>query len=398
MRLVLRVRGVLLGIAIPLSLAEPAHTRTLTDVFRNQRLRALELDVLGPALADTVTSTYPVSSASSSVAYRFDPALDTFRRVPGPLGPLLGERAETIGRGRIDVGVAYSYVRITEINGVELAGIESQRFVGSRFLTFPIPTGCRLQDCRFTNFLPVRASLDLDVEAQIFALNATYGLAPDWDINLYLPLVRSWLRLDVQSEVPDPRFPEFAVGPDCAFDPPPPITEEESAFGIGDLTLRTKYLLGHIEPVNVAAALSLVLPTGSPEDLHGSGDTQVEPLLVLSALFTDRVEPILNLGVTIDADDTDRSAFRWATGLNLKLFDNLSGAVMLFGRHELSAQTEAIENPFFFQIERNDFLDMGFSFRFLADPFVISASALVPLNEQGLRTEVTPTVQIEYLH
>jgi hypothetical protein len=49
----------------------------VADVLLDPRFARLELAPIAPVLAGTVASTYPVASASSSVAYVFNPALDT---------------------------------------------------------------------------------------------------------------------------------------------------------------------------------------------------------------------------------------------------------------------------------------------------------------------------------
>ena len=75
----------------------------------------------------------------------------------------------------------------------------------------------------------------------------------------------------------------------------------------------------------------------------------------------------------------------------------LTGALVFLGRHELAPQTDPIAAPFFFQIERNDIYDasVGLRWRFAETGFV-SANAIVPLNDDGLRADVIPTVEVEY--
>jgi hypothetical protein len=71
--------------------------------------------------------------------------------------------------------------------------------------------------------------------------------------------------------------------------------------------------------------------------------------------------------------------------------------MIFFGRHELDSQADEIDAPFFFQIERNDQIDLSVGLRyFLLERAVIAANFLVPLNEEGLHADFIPTVQIEY--
>jgi hypothetical protein len=161
--------------------------------------------------------------------------------------------------------------------------------------------------------------------------------------------------------------------------------------------LRTKYTFLRDTPVDLAALVGVSFPTGNPDDFAGTGTYQVQPTLIASRVFADRFEPPLNLGVNINANDVDRSSFRWAVGGSAQIYGPLSGILVFLGDNEFSAQSEPIEAPFFFQIERNDLYDASIGFRYLClDIGVISANFIVPLNDQGLRTDFIPTVEVEY--
>src|SRR5947199_9634187 len=77
----------------------PAWAR-LADLLKEPQFKRLELAPIAPALAATTAATYPVASASSGVVYAYNPALDTLERQTGVAGPIIGERAETIGKGQ----------------------------------------------------------------------------------------------------------------------------------------------------------------------------------------------------------------------------------------------------------------------------------------------------------
>jgi hypothetical protein len=374
-----------------------AEARKLTDVFHDE-LAGLELEPIGDALADTVASTYPVASASASVAYVYNPTLETFERQTRVLGPIIGERAETIGAGEMDVTATYSYVHPITINGQDLSDLMNVTTVGGRVIAFPVPGGVMLANGAFTNFLPVQVFADLDVEANIITPGVTYGLTPNLDVNITLPLIQTSLDVTATDTVPDPRLPQFALKPG---DPNARTRTQrfsESAFGIGDVLFRLKYVFARGEPVDLAAGLGLSLPSGDPENLQGTGDTLLTPSLILSRVFADRFEPLLNLGVAINANNVDRSVFLWAVGGTAQIIGPLTGALVFLGRNELSAQTDPIEAPFFFQIERNDIYDVAIGFRYLfLEKFILSANVLVPLNDDGLRAAAVPTAQLEYL-
>lgn len=141
-------------LAAVLGMTSRAAGGSLSDVFQQPRFARLGLASIGPALAATVAETYPVASASSSVVYRFDPTLDTPAASPGLPGPIFGERAETVGQGRVDLTASYSFVRLATINGEPLDDLVNRRTVGNRFLFFRVRGGAMLEDGRFTTILP----------------------------------------------------------------------------------------------------------------------------------------------------------------------------------------------------------------------------------------------------
>jgi len=400
----------LYGLAV--LIASPARAGKLADLFSSGELSGLELGPIGPALANTVASTYPVASASSSVTYAFNPATETFERRTGVLGPIVGERAETIGKGQINIGVSYSSVDLSTVNGEDLGHLENRSSIAGRVVSFPVPGGVTLADGRFTNFLPVHVFANIDVEADIATPGITYGITPDLDVNLTVPILKTLLSVKVGEDVPDPRLPQFRLR-DCSPDAPEgdptrcganeirPARISRSAVaratGIGDVLLRAKYVLPREAPVDLAAGLGVSFPSGDEDDFHGTGTYRVQPTLIVSRLVAERFEPLLNVGVDINANNVDRSIVRWAVGTTAQLVGPLSGAAVFLGRHEISAQSQKITAPFFFQIERNDVYDASIGLRLLfAESGVISANAVLPLNRDGLRADVIPTVEVEY--
>jgi hypothetical protein len=377
--------------------ATPVLARGIADVLRSPRFNHLELAPIAPALASTVASTYPVASASSSVTYVYNPELDAPERQPGVAGPIIGERAHTLGRGQFDMAATYSYVHLTSINGDDLSGLVNRRRVNGRTVVFPVPGGLTLQDGRFTNFLPVHVNADLDVEAHIVAPSVTYGVTPDLDVNATLPLLHTRLSVTAKTQVPDPRFPKFALPPGDPNAQQGSQSDSDDSTGVGDLLLRAKQVLLRSEYVDAAAGLGLSLPTGSQDNLQGTGTTRIQPTLILSHTFANRVEPLLNVGLDYNANDVNRSVVRWAVGGTAQVVEPLAFTLVFLGRHELAPQGQPIATPFFFQLERNDQYDasVGLRWRF-AEAGSVGLNAIVPLNSDGLRPDAIPTCEFEY--
>jgi hypothetical protein len=392
-----RLSNALVTAAAIVLASPPTAGAELADLFKDPRFANLNLAPLAGPLAATVASTYPVASASSGVAFVYNPALDAVERRPGVLGPILGERAETVGAGQFDVGIGYAFVDLETINGEPLDDLVNAPSLQRRFIFFPVPGGTTLRDGRQTTILPVRVSLDIDLTAHLLSPSVTYGVTPDLDVNLTVPLVHTALAVRTSTRVPDPRRPAFALprGSPDAGTVAQGVSADES--GVGDLLLRAKYVLYRGSPVDVAMGLGLGLPSGRDGDFHGTGTTRVQPLLIASRRFAERVELLANLGSDLNADEVERSTIRWAVGGTARLMGGLAASVTFLGRHELEAQADRIRLPFFFQIERNDTYDASVGFRWqFADAGVVSTNAIVPLNGEGLRADVIPMAQIEY--
>ena len=389
-------RALKLATFIVVCLAPAVARAGITGILDQPRFRRLGLAPIAPALANTVASTYPVASASSGVTYVYDPSVDTLVRQAGVAGPIFGERAETIGKSVFNFSMSFSYVHLTSINGEDMDSLVNKPRVNGQTLTFPVPDGIILADGRFTTVLPVRVTADLDVNAYILSPSVTYGVTPHLDVNVTLPVLRTSLGVTTHSQAPDPRFPQFALPPGEGF-PISVSSDSDATPGVGDLLLRAKYVLLRNPYVDAGAALGLSLPTGSQTDLQGRGATIVTPMLIFSHVYGNRFEPLLNLGVDLNADEVSRSVVRWAVGGTYQVLERLSLSIVFFGRNELGAQSDPIATPFFFQIERNDIYDasVGVRWRF-GDSGLVGINALVPLNDGGFRPDAIPTLEASY--
>ncbi len=341
-----------------------------------------EADDLARVFASTVAASFPVTGTSASFVYRLDPATDSLRRLDIPLGPVFSERAETAGERRFSVGLNYAVATYDAINGHNLDSLVS---VDPRKSGNAIGIG----DARF--FEPVAVIARLDLEAQILMLSGTYGLTPDLDVNLFVPLVRTFLRASTTIIAPDPRVPPE---PDFLF-VTDSVQKAETDEGIGDLLLRLKYALPKLHDVDLAAGLTLSLPSGSRSSFHSTGDTQLGAALYASGTYRQRVQPHCNLAFVLNTDKFDRSQGRYAAGLDLRLAEWLTLNNDFIGRSDVT-RPDTVARPAFVQIERADVLQ--FSTGLKVAPWqrtVLFFNTLLPLNEAGVRADEIFTVGIE---
>ena len=81
--------------------------------------------LLGPLTSDIArqANLLPIASPSSGVLLTYDSSLKTFVVSTSSLGPILGERGDTIGRHKLFVGFSYQFFNFDKIDGVGMRSI-----------------------------------------------------------------------------------------------------------------------------------------------------------------------------------------------------------------------------------------------------------------------------------
>jgi len=341
---------------------------------------------------------FPVTATSPAVSYRFNFDTGAFEPAPASLGPVFVERAETVGqKGRFDLGVSYLYANLTEFDG---------KAFGPQIVT----AGKREDPATGLQVASAFAGTRFSVASHVTSFSATYGLSERWDVNLLVPLVATSLTLAGNSAT------ILAVG-GREVSARGAERFEGSAFGVGDVLLRTKYRFRDDPSAKLAGALTLRLPSGNEGDFHGLGDVTVYPAAVVSRpIRTHDVHG--SLGVELNADDLQRTRARYAIGTTLQpvaklavLLDVIGSssfvddrfvirapAGQLFpefsGLQDLVASRSAQRLVAF--VPRSDVVDFAFGIR--VNPLktaVAFATAIVPITKDGLRAEAIGSAGVE---
>ena len=74
------------------------------------------------ALTSQLTAV-PLPSPASGFTYKFDPSTGTFVRSTRSFGPILADRGETIGRGRVAFGTNLQVFSFDRLDGVSLSDV-----------------------------------------------------------------------------------------------------------------------------------------------------------------------------------------------------------------------------------------------------------------------------------
>ncbi|NBC18655.1 MAG: hypothetical protein GVY18_15230 [Bacteroidetes bacterium] len=372
---------------------------------------------LTPALNGLIASnvsSFPLSSTVAGV--RFDFSTGQPVRVRESLGPIFAESAETLGDNKLVVGFNATYLSLDELRGMPL---EDMRFT---FLHEDVG-GPGLGD-NVNESDVVDIFLDLDANASIFALYATYGVGSSFDVGLAIPFVSVDLGGTARAEVnsftlgalgqANHHFGSDPTQPDLVKD----TTYAASATGIGDLALRFKFRLP-TSALQTATLLDVRVPTGDENDFLGTGAVSARLALITSRRY-GAFTPHLNVAYDYRGADRDSDEIEVTAGFDQKVFGSLTFALALLGEFDLqtderiallpgsttitdqvrdtdgtvvATSTRTISRSNVPDWEHDHAVSASLGFRYApTDQFQLLANTLLPINDGGLRSNIAPTV------
>ena len=230
------------------------------------------------ALTSQLTAV-PLPSPASGFTYKFDSATGTFVRSTNSFGPILSDRAETIGRGRIAFGFSHQFFSFDHLDGVPLTAVPAV------FRHDGFEAGGGRADV-------VSTMNAVEATVSQFTGALTYGITDRVDVSLAVPAVRTRLslisnatihRLGTGNNLTVHYFrDDLAIG---GYGSTHQYFVEGSATGIGDLLLRAKATMMREGRRAFAAGLDIRLPTGDEQNLLGAGALAVRPFASFSASY-----------------------------------------------------------------------------------------------------------------
>jgi len=352
----------------------------------------------------------PLPSPASGFTYQFDASLGVFRRTTQSFGPILAERAETIGARRVAVGFAYQHFTFDSVEGVNLNAVPVVFTHDNAFLR-----GGREDVVVTTNAIEATVS-----QATTFV---TVGVTDRFDISLAVPLVSNDLKVVSDATIhrlgtTNPLTHFFRqsngdVGVQRLF------TASGSATGLGDLLVRVKSTLRKGASNGFAAGLDVRIPTGDEMNLLGSGTAGLQPFAIWSATY-QKFSPHVNAsykwnGSSVlagnpekgqSADFPDQAGY--AVGADVSINPRLTVAFDLLGTYVIRGERLRAEdfqaldghsvfpNIVFTRQSMNSLSGAIGMKASLLERLLVDVNLLFKLDEHGLRDKVTPLIGIEY--
>jgi hypothetical protein len=354
----------------------------------------------------------PLPSPAAGFTYRFDPALGIFERTTESFGPIFGDRAETIGRGKVTLSTLYQRFSFDTIEGVDLGQITAV------FTHDDAAPGGR------ADVVTTRNAIEASVDQ--FVLFATYGVTDSLDVSVVVPVVTAELTVTSDATVQrlgtasNPAV-HFFEEPVTRFGATRRFVASDSASGIGDVIVRVKGAVLHDEAGSgLALGVDTRLPTGDEQNLLGSGSLGLRPFAAYS-LSRQGISPHLNVayqwnGASVLGGDVEAGIeedvpdqLQWTLGIDAALSARVTAAADLLGRRVIDSP-RLVEQTFRgldeagtafpnIAFETGSFNELSAAFGLkinVGGQFLFNLNLLVALDDAGLRDEATPMLGFEY--
>ena len=352
----------------------------------------------------------PLPSPASGFTYRFDPSTGVFERTTQSFGPILSERAETIGSRRVSFGFAAQRFTFDTVEGLNLNNVpavfthDNAQLLGGRQDVVTTQNSIRATVGQFTSFL-------------------TIGVTDRFDVSVAMPIVSNTIEVVSHATIhrlgtTNPlthffRQADGEIGTERLF------TAVGDASGLGDVTVRLKGSLTPDRTLKAAAGVDVRLPTGDELNLLGTGTTGVQPFVVLSGTV-QRVSPHLNAsyqwnGTSVLAGNpaTGESAdfpdqVIYSVGADISANDRLTLAFDVLGRYLIDVERlvpqdfHALDGVSVYRniaFTKDSFNTLSGAIGFkvnLVNRLLLDANLLFALDHNGVRDKVTPLVGFEY--
>jgi hypothetical protein len=322
-------------------------------------------------------ATLPIGSSSPGFVYRLNPDLGTQERATQTFGPFFAERSLTAGRRQVSFGFAIRHATFTHLDDADL---RDGRFVvsGNRFRDESQPFDVE--------------ALTLDLSARTMTGLINVGVTDRLDVGAAVPVVSISLE---GSRVNTYRGQVLLQA-----------RADARATGLGDVAVRVKYrLLDRPGEGGIAAVGEVLLPTGDPDNLLGTGDASLRALAV-GSFERGTVGVDGNLGVVLGGASRE---LQYRGAASMALAHTVTAVAELLGRRvDDFGRVVAAEAP------HPSFINVN-TIRLIAEPgalhtaavlggikwnpggtWLFSASVSRNLGDRGLRPGVVAQAGLDY--
>jgi hypothetical protein len=376
---------------------------------------------LGTELTDL-----PLASPASGIIFILDSSLGVVTRSTEGYGPILTDRAETIGRHRLFVATTYQFFQFGSLDGISLKSLPGAYI--NRNLNQNPPAVAPAPD---QDYITTTTRVDLKVHQVTFY--ATYGLTGRIDISAAIPVLDVRLGISSNANIVRVAPQPVAVGTPMTdlgyfyyFDKNNPASSVNATFswfntarGIGDVIFRAKGTVFDGERAKLALGTEVRVPSGDEKNFLGSGAAGVKPFVTAS--YSARFSPHVNLGYEFNGSSILAGSpvgkearladeFFYSGGTDIGISKRVTGAVDLWGERLFGAN-RVVQRPFVDALGNSppnvlqlvptrgsfniDNLSVGGKYSPFGN-FLCTANLQYALDSGGLRAKVVPMVGVAY--
>ncbi|HEY6614964.1 MAG TPA: transporter [Vicinamibacterales bacterium] len=368
-----------------------------------------EFSQFGTALTGQIVSL-PLPAPASGFTYQFDPGLGVFTRSTSSFGPILAERADTIGARRVSIGFAYQRLAFDSIENIDLQSVPAV-FTHDN---------AELRGGREDVITTVNS---IDSEVSRSAAFITYGVTNDLDVSIAVPYITTDIVVTSDATVRriGTTIPEihFFRAVDDSIGDRRIYTAFGHASGIGDITIRMKQAIKKSPRNGIALGLDLRLPTGDENNLLGTGAPAVQPFAAWSATY-GTFAPHINLGYQWNGSSTLAGDIEagvsedlpdvavYALGAVVAVHPRVTLALDVLGRYIIDSPRVRLEDfvaldghsvypNIAFDTGSINELSSAVGLKInVAGRLLLNTNLLMRLNSEGLRDKISPLVGVEY--
>jgi len=345
-------------------------------VSTNNSFGAINVSIARPFFIGVATqlSTIPIASPASGVIFREDKATGVSLPSNQSLGPILTERAETIGKGRFYLGFTRQQFRFEKLEGQNIGNMRALDKGGVP--TLILQDGVR----QLTSPTTVGTQIDARIDQNVALM--TYGVTNRLDVSVGMSWVNSSLGVaafDAQihntgdpfnqgtcwcAQTYDVNASRNTFGQDfgrSGFRLPGIFgSVRRTSSGIGDTVIRAKATVLERQNAALAIGADLRLPTGDELNLHGQGAVSFKPYAALSLhskkIGAVRFSPHFNVGYMAsgksylagDPLSNTKAAlphqFSWSAGAATSITDRFTVVTDIMGVTLLDANRLIVES------------------------------------------------------
>lgn len=282
------------------------------------------------------SANLPLSATSSGATFSIVDGLPV--RTSTSAGPVFAERPQTLGRGRVFVGVNVSGIQYTTLNGAPIDRLELA-FVHENVLD------PRYGDPEWENDV-IRSRLGMQLNLVAASVFATIGVTDFIDVGVAVPMLRvNFSGVNVAQIDPffQPVQHYFGGTPDN------PILSatsrvEGTAAGLGDIVGRLKINVAQGSRYGAAILTEVRFPTGDEENLLGTGSTSVRVVGIAGAQFGSFAVHA-NSGYALRTDELQNDAVLTTIGFDQFVNERTTIAFSLITEAQVGDSPFALPQP-----------------------------------------------------